>query len=224
MRTETSRPSPVSVDLFVDPICPWTWISSRWLLEVAPERGLEVRWRSFSPVVRDGGINLSPHIPAGFREVALAGRRLVGRVLRVFEAIRAERGEVAVGRLYSEFGRRLHSPGRPPSVPPNLLPDALLAAGLDVNFESAADDPVWQAAVKSSTEEAMALVGSDAMTPVMVLAGSRPIGISGPMLSWVPTGDAAVRIWDAMRTLAEEPAFGEARRARQLPPRFPTLA
>jgi hypothetical protein len=223
MATEISRPASLLVDCFVDPICPWTWITSRWLLEVAMERSLEVRWRSFSPVVRDGGVSLSPQIPAELREVALAGRRLVGQVLQVFEAIRAERGEAAVGRLYSEFGRRLHSPGRPPMLPPNLLPDALQAAGLDLELEAVADHPVWQAAVKASTEEAMALVGSDAMSPVMVLAGSRPIGISGPMLSWVPTGDAAVRIWDAMWALAEEPAFGEARRARELPPRFPTL-
>ena len=80
-----------------------------------------------------------------------------------------------------------------------------------------------KAAVKTSTDEALAMVGADAETPIVVLADSGPIGVSGPMLSWVPTGDAALRLWDAMRTLAEEPAFGEVRRRRQWPIRFPIL-
>jgi len=204
-----------SVDLFIDPFCPWAWNASRWLLEVAPRRGLEVRWRSFNILIRDGGITLSPQLPAERRELVVAARRVVGHILQVFEAVRAGHGEQAVGRLYGEFGTLLRSPGRPPGLRPTVLSEALAAAGLDPELASAGDDPAWEAAVKASTEEAMALVGPNAEIPVLVLAGSRPVGMSGPMLSWVPAGDAAVRLWDAIRTLVEEPAFGEARRVRQ---------
>jgi mycothiol-dependent nitroreductase-like protein len=213
----------VAVDYYLDPFCPWAWITSRWLVEIAERRSLDIRWRSFSLVIRDGGIRLSPKMPVERHAAALAGRQMAGHVLQVFEAVRAEHGEEAVGRVYTEFGRRVHTPGRLPGVTSNLLRDALEAADLDVGIEARATDPVWQAAVKTSTDQALAMVGADAETPIVVLAESGPIGVSGPMLSWVPTGDAALRLWDAMRTLAEEPAFGEARRARPMPMRFPIL-
>lgn len=174
-------------------------------------------------MIRDGGIRLSREIPAERRAAALAGRQMAGHVLQIFEAVRAENGEDAVGRVYTEFGRLVHAPGRLPGVPPNLLQDTLEAADLDVGIEARATDPAWQAAVRTSTEQAMAIVGTDAQTPIVVLPGSGPTGMSGPMLSWVPSGAAALRLWDAMRVLAEEPAFGEARRARRLPLRVPKL-
>jgi hypothetical protein len=223
MIADTAARDSVAVDYYLDPFCPWVWITSRWLVEIAKWRKLDIRWRSFSGVIRDGGIRLSPKLPVERRAAALAGRKMAGHVLQVFEAVRAEHGEDAVGRVYTEFGRRVHAPGRLPGVTPNLLRDALDAADLDVGIEDRAADPVWQAAVKTSTDEALAMVGADAETPIVVLADSGPIGVSGPMLSWVPTGDAALRLWDAMRTLAEEPAFGEVRRRRQWPIRFPIL-
>jgi hypothetical protein len=223
MIADSVAPDSVAVDIYLDPFCPWTWITSRWLVEIAEQRGLDLRWRSFSLVIRDGGIRLSPKIPVERRPAVLAGRQMEEHVLRVFEAVRAEHGEDAVGRVYTEFGRRVHAPERVPGMTASLLRDALEAADLNVGIEARAADPVWQAAVKTSTDQALSMVGADAETPIVVLAGSGPIGISGPMLSWVPTGAAAVRLWDAIRTLAEEPAFGEARRARRMPMRFPIL-
>lgn len=77
------------VSFFTDPACPWAWITSRWLAAVAPRRNLDVRWRSFSPAVRDGGLRLAPEIPSQLREVAIARKTLGETALRVFEVVRS---------------------------------------------------------------------------------------------------------------------------------------
>jgi 2-hydroxychromene-2-carboxylate isomerase len=210
---------------FVDPGCPWTWIASRWLTSVAPQRDLEVRWRSFSPEVRDGGIRLSPEIPVHLRGLALERRRVGTVALRLFELLRDQVGEEAVGAFYAELGYRLNDPERPAASPaPGVIAAAMIAVGLDPQLEKAAADPNWQSEVVRSTEEAMAIVGHDAMTPVIVVEGNPPVGMSGPMVSSVPSGPDALRLWDAFATLVEDRSFFEMRRVRSLPeyPRLPT--
>jgi hypothetical protein len=203
---------------FVDPGCPWTWIASRWLSTIAPHRDLEVRWRSFSPEVRDGGTRLSPEIPDHLRAVAIERRRLGAIALRIFEVVRTQIGEEAVGHFYAELGYRLNDPERPAAQPtPGVIATAITAAGLDPQLETVAADPFWQAQVVKSTEEAMAIVGHDALTPVMVLEGVPPIGVSGPMVSSVPSGTDALSLWDASATLLGQRSFFEMRRARSLP-------
>ena len=94
-----------AVEVFVDPSCPWAWITSRWLVEVAPERDLSLTWRSYCLEIRDD-YGVAPTMPEAYRERALAGHALSHRMLRVFEAARAEGGEMAVDALYTEWGRR----------------------------------------------------------------------------------------------------------------------
>jgi hypothetical protein len=212
------------ISFFTDPACPWAWITSRWLAEVAPRRNLDIRWRSFSPAVRDGGLRLAPEIPQQLREVAMARKTLGETALRVFEVVRSQHGDVAVGRLYTELGRRLNYPGRPPVAPPtDLLCKSLIAAALDPDLEAVAADAYWLAQVTSSTESAMAIVGDGAMTPILVLEGTTPKGLSGPVLSLAETGDSALRVWDAFRVLLEQTSFLGARRTRTLPPQFPAI-
>lgn len=231
MRSTASRGSEqvgtTAVDFFADPSCPWAWMTSRWLAAVAPERGLNVRWRSFSIAYRDRDRDrgeLSSKIPQAYREAARARKAVSPRALRLFEAVRSECGETAVGQLYTEIGRRLFQRGRPPEAPaPDLLGVALAAAGLDVRLELNADDSRWDAVVTRSTEEALTLVGPDAETPTIVLDGEIRQGMSGPIVSPPPGGELALRVWDAFRTLLEEPTFFEVRRARRFPPLFPEL-
>jgi len=208
---------------FVDPGCPWTWIASRWLTSIAPHRDLEVRWRSFSPEVRDGGTRLSPEIPEHLRAVALERRRVGTVALRLFELLRDQVGEEAVGHFYAELGYRLNDSEQPAAPPaPAVIAATLIAVGLDPELEKlAAVDPIWQAQVVASTEEAMSIVGRDAVTPVIVLEGLQPIGISGPLVSSVPSATDALSLWDASATLLEHRSFFEMRRARSLP-EFPS--
>ncbi len=210
------------VHFFADPSCPWSWMTSRWLAAAAPQRRLDVRWRSFSVALRDHG-TLSPDIPQPYREAARAGRAMSVRALRLFEAVGAECGEAAVGHLYTEIGRRLFQPGRPPAAPAaDLLGVALAASGLDEQLEVNADDSRWDAAVAASTEEALAVVGQDAESPSIILDGEIRRGMSGPIVSPPPGGELGLRLWDAFRTLLDEPRFFEVRRARRFPPQFPT--
>src|SRR5579859_2100506 len=158
------------VNFFVDPACPWTWITSRWLVGIAPERNLEIRWRSFSTEVRDGEIRLSDAIPEHIRAVALARREMERTVLGVFEIVRRQHGEAAVGRFYTELGYRLNDPNRPAAAPPkDLIASALAAAGFGAELERLADDPDLQTIVRESTEEALAIVGQGALAPVLTL-------------------------------------------------------
>lgn len=204
------------VDVFTDPSCPWAWSTSRWLKEVAPSRDLTLRWRSYSLEIRDEG-ELPPTMPDEVRRVAPALRRASHRLLRVFEALRAGEGEDAVDWLYTEWGHRVFLPGSPPTAPaPDLLTDCLRACGLDLDRARAADDPKWDAEIISSMEIAFAIGGPKTQTPVVVLAGDAPKGLKGPVMSPAPTGDAALRLWDAFRVLAEQPGFFELTRPRQV--------
>jgi hypothetical protein len=106
---------PVRVSIYIDPSCPWTWITAAWLREVAPQRGLLLRWRSLGLLLRDG-TELPPSMPEHIRALASAARIQSLRLLRVFEALRAQSREDNIGGLYQMWGeRRLGwaGPGRP---------------------------------------------------------------------------------------------------------------
>jgi hypothetical protein len=193
-----------NISVFMDPACPWAWITSRWITEVAPQRDLTIRWRSFSPEVRDGGVRLAPAIPEHLRQVALERRRIAVVALRVFEWLRNEVGEWAVERFYTQLGYRLNDPEWPGASPmPGIIGAAVTAAGLDEGAETAASDPIWQHQVVRSTEEAMALVGRDAMTPVIAVETDPPTALSGPIVSPAPAGADALRLWDAFAVLLD---------------------
>ena len=93
------------VEMYVDPSCPWAWITGRWLREVAPERDLALTWPSYCLEIRDD-YGVAPTVPEHMREAALRGHALSHRMLRIFEAARAASGEDAVDALYTEWGRR----------------------------------------------------------------------------------------------------------------------
>lgn len=205
------------VEVFTDPSCPWTWITSRWLREVAPQRDLAPRWRSYSLEIRDDG-DVPLTVPEPMRSVVAASRAAAHQALRVFEALRAKEGEDAVEALYFEWGRRMFVPAAGPAAPdPDLLRDCLRACGLGPDWEAAGGEARWDEQIVRSMEIAYTVGGSKAKTPTLVLPGDPPRGITGPVMSPAPTGQAAVRLWDAVRALIDEPGFFELVRPRQLP-------
>jgi hypothetical protein len=213
---------PVRVSIYFDPSCPWTWITTGWLREVAPQRGLLLRWRSLSLVQRDGA-ELPPSVPEQIRAFASAARIQSHRLLRVFEALRAQSREEDIGGVYQRWGERLFGgPARagPPEPPgPGLVAELVAAAGLPDEFAAAADDESWDAALSDSLDAAAKACGPHPLTPAIVLEESLT-GLCGPVFSPAPTGEAAVRAWDAVRVLLAEPGFFELRRARTGPPAF----
>ena len=206
------------VEFFVDPSCPWAWIASRWVKEVAPERDLEVTWRSYCLEIRDD-YGVASTVPEHYREAALIGHAVSHRMLRIFEAARAEAGEDAVDRLYTEWGPRFFDPGG--SRGDALLSECVAAAGLDARLADAAGDEKWDAPILDSMEVAYAFGGPKTQTPTIVVRSEPAHGFKGPVMAPAPTGPAAVRMWDAIQVLSQEPGFFEITRPRTNPPRPP---
>lgn len=189
-----------------DPSCPWTWRTSRWLVDVADQLGVEVEWRPLSLSLLGEG----EEVPE-----PRAAHELGHRALRVVAALGSGPDAGAVRRFYDELGRRLHDEGAP--AEDATLRAAAEAAGV-AGALPAADDPSWDAAVRASHDEAMASVAhGDVGSPVLQPEAGGP-GVFGPIVTPAPTGEAAVRVWEAVRTLAAEPAFSELKRGRTSSP------
>jgi len=191
------------VTFYFDPACPWTWNTSRWLVEVARERGLIVDWRPLSLTV----LNAGRDIPAQYRAPMEVGHA----TLRIVAAMR-ETGRVeGISDLYTEVGRRLFYDQVPPSTA--LVNGAAEAVGLDA-FSAAATDTSYDAAVEASTREAIQRGGPDVGSPVLVVSDDAR-GFHGPIVSPPPSGNDALRLWDAVSTLAQIPGFYEVKHGRE---------
>jgi 2-hydroxychromene-2-carboxylate isomerase len=208
------------VEVFVDPSCPWAWITSRWLLEVAPERELAVTWRSYCLEIRDD-YGVAPTVPDSLRDMVIAAHALSHRMLRIFEAARAQAGEGAVDTLYTEWGRRFFVPDS--SHDDTLLVSVLAASGLEPDLIAAADDDKWDAPIVEAMDVAYAFGGPKTQTPTIVVDADPPHGFKGPVMAPAPTGEAAVRLWDAILVISQETGFFEITRPRANPPRPPAF-
>jgi hypothetical protein len=208
------------VDVFVDPSCPWAWITSRWISEVAPQRGLDVIWRSYCLEIRDD-YDVAPTMPPQFRESAIAAHAIAHRMLRIFESARARAGEEAVDALYTEWGRRFFVADSPRDS--SLLQECLAACDLEVDLLDAADDPKWDTPIVEAMEVAYAFGGPKTQTPTIVVRSDPPHGFKGPVMAPAPTGKAAVELWDAIEVISQQPGFFEITRPRVNPPQPPDL-
>jgi predicted DsbA family dithiol-disulfide isomerase len=204
------------VEVFVDPSCPWAWITSLWVREVASERDLTVTWRSYCLEIRDD-YGVAATVPEEYRQAALEGHSVSHRMLRIFEAARAEAGEEAVDRLFTEWGRRYFSLRHP--EPDQLLATCVAGAGLERRLTEAGDDEKWDGPIRDSMEVAFAFGGPKTQTPTIVVRTDPPHGFKGPVMAPAPTGAAALRLWDAIQVLSEHDGFFEITRPRVNAPR-----
>jgi hypothetical protein len=202
------------VDLFVDPACMWSWLTSRWLVEVAPKRSLQVRWRPYSLLLRDG--------PDGLEDwkAAVWGASL--RAVRVMQALDADDPDGVRGFYEAVVtqGIAAYNAGRPPFLE---LEGALAAAGVASRYAAAADEAARDEEIRRFMDEASAVVGEGVGTPVLVLHRDPPVGLLGPLVSPPPTGAEAVRLWDAVVTFATVPGVLELSRPRPQRPKVPGL-
>jgi 2-hydroxychromene-2-carboxylate isomerase len=205
--------------MYVDPSCPWAWVTSRWLKDVAGQRDLAVTWPSYCLEIRDD-YGVAPAVPEPMREAALAGHALSHRMLRIFEATRAAEGDGAVDALYTVWGTRFFARGARPSDA--LLDACLEAAGLDAGLAAAAGEEKWDEPIRESMEIAYAFGGPKTQTPTIVVRDEPAHGFKGPVMAPAPTGEAAARMWDAIVVLSREPGFFEITRPRSNPPRPPS--
>ena len=197
--TTIDTPTPVTV--YVDPCCPFAWITSRWLVEVARQRPVTLDVRLVSLSVINEGRDLDDWYRA-FNDRAWGPAR-------VFAAVESEHGVAGARPFYDAFGRRFHVAGDEELG--SVVPAALAACGLPPSLARAADDPRWDARLRATTDEALGPVGLDVGTPVIHLDGTA---VFGPVLTSCPRGDDAVRLFDAVRTMLAQPAFSDIRRRR----------
>lgn len=195
---------PQRVEMWFDPSCPWTWLTSRWLVDVADARGLDVGWH----VMSLGILNEGQDVPEQYREAMAQSRR----ALRVLVA--AERGDDgAVGRLYTELGTRAHDGGR--GLTADVVSEAVAAAGLDAGLADAQDDESLDAAVRDSHQAGQDAVGDSVGSPVVSVDGRA---FFGPVMTPVARGQEGLDLFDGLRLLARTSAFSELKRARNGPP------
>jgi hypothetical protein len=208
------------VDVYIDPSCPWAWITSRWLKDVAPQRDLDITWRSFCLEIRDD-YGVAPTMPEDRREAAIAAHALSHRMLRIMEATRARHDESAVDALLTEWGRRFFARGAERSE--SILHECIDACGLDADLLSEAGEEKWDTLIIESMDIAYEFGGYKTQTPTIVVRTEPPHGFKGPVMAPAPTGETAARFWDALMVLSAEPGFFEFTRPRAnrpIPPRL----
>lgn len=203
------------VAFFFDPVCPWAWITSRWVHEVRAEAGVEVEWRLISLRIINEHRDYEKEFPRGYA----AGHNLGLRLLRVAAAIADEHGNDAVERYYTEVGRRFHIDRRFADLVGGIaIEEALAEASLPVELAAAADDENWTAAVRADSELALSRTGPDVGTPILTFEPPHGPSFFGPVIDRVPTGADAVRLWELVRGLAHFDGFEELKRSARAEP------
>ncbi len=189
------------VDLWVDPACPWAWITSRWLLEAASVRDLEVRFHVMSLSV----LNHGRHLPVEYREFLDKGWGPV----RVLIAARERHGNQVIEPLYSAMGTRRHVQGEDDFT--LIIREALAEVGLEPNLADAATSTDFDETLRISHHQGVDAVGEDVGTPVIHIG---EVAFFGPVITPAPKGEAAGRLYDGVLAVASTPGFYEIKRTR----------
>jgi 2-hydroxychromene-2-carboxylate isomerase len=194
-------------DFWFDPICPWAWMTSRWMLEVEKSRPVDVRWHVMSLAVLNEGRDLDPN----YAELM---SRAWGPV-RVVVAARELHGDEHVGRLYTALGTRIHPGGNSDSAV--VIKEALAEVGLPPELAEYAGKDDFDAQLRASHAEGITKVGQDVGTPVIAV---DDVAFFGPVVTPAPKGEAAGRLWDGVVLVAGTPGFFELKRTRTESPIF----
>ena len=199
------------VPFWFDPLCPWAWITSRWLLEVEQVRPVRPDWRIMSLAY----LNLIQREGKGLSQDYLELMTRAWGPVRVCAAAAEHHGHDILGPLYTAIGTRLHNQRR--REDPAVIAEALAEAGLPGSLAAAATSTEFDQLIKDSHDEAFNEVGLDVGTPVLRIAGKA---LFGPVITPAPRGEAAGRLWDGLEMIARTDGFFELKRSRDRKPSF----
>lgn len=203
------------VDFWFDPLCPWAWMTSRWMLEVEKVRDVEVRWHVMSLAVLNE--DKLDELPQEYRD--MLENQAWGPV-RVVVAAQQEHGDEVVGKLYTALGTRFHNEGRGPVR--GAVVAALEEVGLPASLADFADKDTYDAQLRASHKEGIDKVGQEVGTPVIAVPGAdgEQIAFFGPVVTPAPKGEEAAKLWDGTLMVASIPGFYEIKRTRTTGPIF----
>ena len=208
-----------------DPVCPFAWMTSKWVRMVAGQRDYEVEWRFISLRLVNAHVDYDTHFPPEYEAGHTAGLRL----LRVAARARAEHGPECVGPLYEALGRRVFEEhqgtwraGEHRDTPAFVAP-ALAEVGLPLELTEALEDDGADAEIRAETEEALSLTGRDVGTPILQFEPPEGVAFFGPVISRLPAEDEALELWEHVIALARFPGFAELKRSLREQPQLPAF-
>ena len=196
------------VDFWFDPLCPWAWITSRWMLEVQQVRPVQVRWHVMSLAVLNEG---KTDLPERYAELM----RTAWGPVRVAIAAEQRLGPEVLGPLYTALGTRFHQEKLPRDRA--TVEAALAEAGLPAGLADAMDSTEYDEALRASHAEGIERVGYEVGTPIISMNGTS---IFGPVVTPIPRGEAAARLWDGVNLVTQTDGFFELKRSRTRDPVF----
>ncbi|MGC4960979.1 hypothetical protein [Gordonia sp. DT101] len=212
------------INFYFDPVCPFAWMTSKWVRKVRAQRDYTVDWRFISLRRLNAHIDYDAHFPPEYEAGHTAGLRL----LRATASVRREHGRAAVDSLYAAFGTRIfdtHSgtytvDGGDHRGTPDFLGPVLAELGLPDHHVAALDDSSFDAEIQAETDEALALTGRDVGTPIIQFEPPDGVAFFGPVISRLPSDDDAVALWDHVIGLARFPGFAELKRSLREKPQL----
>jgi len=216
-----TKSATADIEFFFDPVCPFAWITSRWIEKVANQTDLSVDWKFIALRILNKDKDYATDFPPEYEHGHTAGLRM----LRVCAAVRNDLGPEPIGALYTELS------GSTFDVEPNeeyrlslgtveMVTGALERAGLPTSYASAVDDESWDELITAETEMALSRTGRDVGTPIITFQPPDGLSFFGPVISRVPSDEDAVPLWDAVMTLAAFPGFAEMKRSLRETPQL----
>ncbi|WP_186627259.1 hypothetical protein [Rhodococcus sp. BP22] len=210
------------IDFYFDPVCPFAWMTSKWVRKVQAQRDYTVDWRFISLRLLNSHIDYTSHFPPEYEAGHTAGLRL----LRAAADIRREHGPAAIGPLYAALGTRIFDTDVVPDDAAShgyrgtaaFLAPILEQLGLPTRHTSALDDSSFDEEIRAETDHALSLTGKDVGTPIIAFEPPDGVAFFGPVISRLPSDEDAVPLWDNVIGLARFPGFAEMKRSmRELP-------
>ncbi|MFC0106292.1 DsbA family protein [Kibdelosporangium aridum] len=212
---------------YFDPVCPFAWMTSKWVRIVQRQRDYHVDWRFISLRLINANVDYDAHFPPEYEASHTAGLKL----LRVAARIRDERGSEPLGAFYKVLGEETFErepvPGGSAAAVHRgthaLATEALTRNGLPADYASALEDASWDSVIQAETDEALSLTGKDVGTPILHFAPPDGNALFGPVISRLPDETEALELWEHVIALGRFPGFAELKRSMREQPQLPSF-